>query len=149
MKPHLPAWQPFRTRLSRYFLFWLAITLVSCEKCDIYPAHPKGKTEIFGQVVDEKTRLPIEGLEIIVVGTKSLIFKSTTTLQSHITDHDGRYHFILKSVPNDIRTLTIYPLYYTYKNYYNFKVDTTSSISCCPAPIGQRTEYNFELIPRQ
>ncbi|RRB02809.1 hypothetical protein [Larkinella rosea] len=152
MKPHPFCWLPFRTHRSRYFLVWLALTLVSCEKCEIYPERPNSNTVIFGRVTDEKNGLPVEGLEVQLIGTKKFIYLvSSKILTKSVSDRDGKYQIEL-NVSKEIGELSLFPqLYFTSKDstlYIGHIVNGDRMNSCCPASIGQRTEYNFQLIRR-
>lgn len=141
-----------QTIFTSYFVLWVAATLVSCDACDIYPERPNSHTLISGHVTDEKTGLPVEGLEIQLIGKKKFVYLvSSQILAKSFSDQNGKYQIEL-NVPKEFSELSLFPqTYFTSKDsnlYIDYLVNGNRMNSCCPAPIGQRTEYNFELIPR-
>lgn len=117
----------------------------SCKK-------PDRVTHIYGVVTDTNAE-PVEGVKILIMGYRTLSLARLDELKHVFTDKEGKYSVtvepgkrhssvdVVNQYFNDDKLNANYESYISTKNGQHIT-------HCCPADIGQKTEYNFTLLPR-
>lgn len=126
-------------------VLWVLGVSGSCAKRDRV-------TTIYGVVTDVNLQ-PVEGVQILFAGYRTLSLARTDNLKTVLTDKKGEYSVTIEpekrhsSVHVICQYFVDYKLQAKYESYYPMKNGQHIS-HCCPAPIGQKTEYNFTLLSR-
>jgi hypothetical protein len=108
-------------------------------------------TVVYGTITDEKGQ-PVDSIMVIVSGIE---FYHSTNLSKVYSDKEGQYN-ILVDVPKkfdvvDVIITSSSPENTKYRkefNGYKTKKDDALTNNCCTASVGQKTKYDFQLIPK-
>lgn len=109
------------------------------------------KTIISGTVTDNNTKLPVDSVQISLMGLKD--FASEDLLQTTYTDENGRYA-ITVDVPKDYKSADIANLYFRKTSYsikyrsYLVYYNSQQTMNCCRVEIGAEVQYDFILLPK-
>lgn len=109
-------------------------------------------THIYGVVTDVNLQ-PVENVQILIKGYRIASLAQMDRLKTVVTDKDGKYSVTVEPEKRHSHVQVInqyfvnYQLQAKYESYYPMMNGQHIS-HCCPAPIGQKTEYNFTLLPR-
>jgi hypothetical protein len=130
---------------SASLLFGLVFLLTSCF------LKQDRTTVIYGTITDQNQQ-PVDSILVLVDGTKFLTHEQ---LKQVYSDENGNYELVVE-VPKKFGAVnvlipfgsSINPKYQkNYKGKKTFRDDKFTS-NCCSASIGQKTKYDFQLIPR-
>lgn len=108
-------------------------------------------TTVYGTIIDEHQQ-PVDSILIMVQGLRYLTFE---TLNEVYTDEKGNYE-VVTEVPKKFGSINVTvpfllkenPKYQrNYKGKKSFK-DGTATNNCCTASVGEKTKYDFQLIPK-
>jgi hypothetical protein len=108
-------------------------------------------TVVYGSITDQKGQ-PVDSILIILKGVQNLKYDS---LGASYSNTNGEFE-ILQDVPKKYTTVNVVIPFGSYtnpnfqKNYKSYKIykNDQQTNNCCTAVIGQKTKYNFELVPR-
>ncbi len=122
----------------------LLLNLSGCKK-------ERRSTYVFGRVTDNLQQ-PVAGVSIVIYGEKLGGLTKGDILQTLVTDKQGLYSTTV--IPaKGYSGLQIFNQFYIkselakkYKDY-DFLHNGQRATDCCPAMIGEDTEYNFILLP--
>jgi hypothetical protein len=139
---------PLQTKpLTRWRFFCFAIAspmlLLSCRE--------DRTTVIFGTVLDQSQQ-PVDSIMVTISGVRSF---HSEVIQSTYTDKDGHFELVT-DVPRKYVAVNAGIPYFPlenpkYQEHYQIgKVfqNTRQTANCCNAPIGEKTQWDFELIPQ-
>ena len=108
-------------------------------------------TTVYGTITDQNGE-PVDSIVVIFKGVKNFKYDS---LNGAYSNSKGEFA-ILQEVPKKYYTVNILipfgssinPKFQkNFKDYKIYKNDNQTS-NCCTASIGQKTKYDFQLIPR-
>ncbi len=125
---------------------WLA--LVASGSCAIRDR----VTHIYGVVMDTNQN-PVEGVQIEIEALRRWTLNQGDVLKIVLTDKDGKYSVTVEPEKRHSRVHIINRYFVDsklnakYESYYPMMNGQHIS-HCCPAAIGQKTEYNFTLLSR-
>ena len=108
-------------------------------------------TTVYGTITDQNGA-PVDSIMVIVQGMHLLSFES---LKETYSDKNGKYEMVI-DVPKKFSAIDVTVPYFFTENfkffkYYNGKKTTKNDVStsnCCIASIGEKTKYDFQLIPK-
>ena len=129
----------FATPLGVRGLLLITLLTLSCKKED-------RTTVVFGTVKNEINQ-PIEGIEMVLYGEKGILASNHTQLKSTKTDAKGEYT-LTSEISKDYHSGSIsfnpssFPAMYDNGKVY---LNTIEVWDCCPAVVGQKSQYDFVL----
>jgi hypothetical protein len=108
-------------------------------------------TVIYGTITDQNQQ-PVDSILVLVDGTKFLTHEQ---LRQVYSDENGKYELVVE-VPKRFGSTNVIVPFGTLnnpkyqKNYVGFKLykNDKATNNCCSASVGQKTKYDFQLIPR-
>ena len=108
-------------------------------------------TTVYGTITDQHGQ-PVDSIMILAQGMRYLNFES---LNHTYSDLDGHFEMVIE-VPKRFRSIDISVPFYPTKNpkyldNYKGKQTTKNDVktnNCCITTIGQKTKYDFQLIPK-
>ena len=109
-------------------------------------------TIIYGKVTDTSQQ-PVEGVKILIMAYRKGTLAQGNVLETLLTDNSGNYTVTVEP-GKQYSTIDVINQYFNNPNlndkYSSFIAikDGQSIQQCCPANIGQKTEYDFKLIPK-
>ncbi|MEO6283356.1 MAG: hypothetical protein ABIN80_03430 [Dyadobacter sp.] len=130
---------------SAAFLFGLTFLLTSCF------LKQDRTTVIYGTITDQNQQ-PVDSIMVLVDGTKFLAHERLNEVYS---DENGNYELVVE-VPKKYGSVDVVvpfglvdnPKYdKSYKGKKSYKNDQFTK-NCCHASVGQKTKYDFQLIPK-
>lgn len=106
---------------------------------------------IYGTITDENKQ-PVDSILVLVDGTKFLTHEQ---LKQVYSDENGNYELVVE-VPRKFGSLDVGVPFFPVENAkYNrnykgtyVKKNNIATNNCCSASIGQKTKYDFQLIPK-
>ena len=107
-------------------------------------------TTVYGTITDQDGA-PVDSIMVIISGLK---FHYSTDLSKVYSDENGYYN-ILVDVPKNFTAVdVIIPSFSENVKFmkdfsgYRIKKDDKVTNNCCTASIGEKTKYDFQLIPK-
>ena len=108
-------------------------------------------TTVYGTITDQDGE-PVDSIMVMMTGLK---FHSGTVIKEVYTGEDGNFE-IVAEVPKKFSAINVEVPFLPVKNpkfennYDGFgvKKDGVSTNNCCTASIGEKTKYDFQLIPK-
>ena len=105
-------------------------------------------TTIFGTVIDNDTKLPVENNEIAIWGNNGVLAFKGIKLKTVFTDKDGKYSAVI-DVPKNYHSLNLDNIFNIYKHRdFLLFLDGKQTNFCCPVLVGSKTQYDFIMLPK-
>ena len=128
---------------------WLAMSLMlSLNGCFLKQDRT---TTVYGTITDQNGQ-PVDSILVLVQGVKYLTYQDLASVYS---DENGNYEIVMEvpkkfnSVNSGIPAIPLQNMKFEkfYKGYDVMK-DGNSVSNCCFSSIGQKTRYDFQLMPK-
>ena len=108
-------------------------------------------TTVYGTITDQNGE-PVDSILVMMTGLK---FHSATVLQEVYSDKNGKFE-IVTEVPKKFSAINVEvpflpvknPKFENHYDGFGVKKDGVSTNDCCTASIGEKTKYDFQLIPK-
>ncbi|MEO6281863.1 MAG: carboxypeptidase-like regulatory domain-containing protein [Dyadobacter sp.] len=108
-------------------------------------------TIIYGTVTDQNGQ-PVDSILVIADGVQGFKYE---TLKKTYSDDEGKYEIVIEPAKRYSAVDTGIPFntsenskfMRSYLDYYS-KENGVRTGTCCPATIGKKTKYDFQLIPK-
>ncbi|WP_141110401.1 hypothetical protein [Dyadobacter psychrophilus] len=106
---------------------------------------------VYGTITDQNGE-PVDSIMVLAQGMRYLTFEA---LQHTYSDSNGHFEMVIE-VPKKFGTIDISVPFYPkenpkfqtkYKGKKSIKNDIATS-NCCITPVGEKTKYDFQLIPK-
>ena len=108
-------------------------------------------TTVYGTITDQNGE-PVDSILVLASGVE---FNRETTLKEAYSDKNGYYEMVVDvpkkyhSASSLIPALPIKnPKFERFYSGYDIQKNGKSTNNCCIAPIGEKTKYDFQLIPK-
>lgn len=136
---------------ARSLLYIVGVFLLT-EGCFSTPFKSR-KTTVFGTVTENHTKLPVDSIQIVISGLSGGIIANADELKTIYTDRNGKFEATI-DVPSKYHGLNVGNRYFSkidnifkYDDYLVF-LNNQRVNSCCKAPIGKTTQYDFVMLPK-
>ena len=107
-------------------------------------------TTVSGTIIDNDTKLPLSGIEIIIYGVKGGKEYNFTNLK---TDVNG-YYSATVDAPKGYQSVGVANIYFRdfiflnkYSGYLLY-INGQQTQDCCLVEIGSETKYDFNMLPK-
>ncbi|MCF2495588.1 carboxypeptidase-like regulatory domain-containing protein [Dyadobacter chenhuakuii] len=126
------------------------LLLVTCSLSSCFLKQDR-TTTVYGTITDQNGK-PVDSIMVILTGLK---FNNGTVLKEVYSDKDGNFELVA-DLPKKYSAINVEVPFLPHKNskfqnnYNGFKIekDGVPTNNCCTASIGEKTKYDFQLIPK-
>lgn len=125
------------------------LLLVACSLSSCFLKQDRTST-VYGTITDQNGK-PVDSIMVIISGLK---FYYSTDLSKVYSDKNGNYN-VLVDVPKnftavDVIIPSLSENYKFMKNFSGYRItkDGKPTNNCCTASVGEKTKYDFQLIPK-
>ncbi|WP_428662016.1 hypothetical protein [Runella sp.] len=104
-------------------------------------------TTVYGSIIDNNTNLPVDSVEVTILGMSGSIRPVSDVIKTVYTDKTGTYN-VTVDVPKEFHSINVE--IYTRNRYKDFLLflNGQSAKSCCIVEVGATAQYDYRLIPR-
>ncbi|MCE7060923.1 hypothetical protein [Dyadobacter sp. CY343] len=124
------------------------INLVSLSGCGVFTDRT---TVVYGTITDQNGE-PVDSILVSIDGVKGFMYE---TLKEVYSGKDGSYELVVE-VPRKYGSVNVLVPFGSFDNPkydmnykdVNVKKNEIATRNCCSASIGNKTKYDFRLIPK-